>query len=65
MHVPCALAPERSRVVPDDADGLHVVRVVGSGAISPSYVLCVSCCVDREDLGLSVVYLSKAEPRCI
>ena len=59
------LAPEPSRVVPDIADVLHVVSAVRFGALSLSNVLCVSCCVDRQDLGLAVVRLSKAEPRCI
>ena len=62
MHVASVLAPQPSRVVPDV---LHVASTVGSGVVSPSYVLRVSCCIDRQDLGLSAVYLSKAQPRCI
>ena len=65
MHVASVLASEPCPVVPDVADVLQVVSAVGCGAVSPSYVLCTSCCVDRQDLGLSVVYLSKAERQCI
>ena len=64
MHVASLLAPQPCRVVRDVANVLHVVSAVGSGAVSPSYVLCASCCVDHQDLGLSVVYLFKAQPRC-
>ena len=65
MHVASALAVQPSRVLPNIADVPHVICTIGFGAISLSYVLCAFCIIDRQDLGLSVVYLCKAAPRCI
>ena len=65
MHVPSALAPNLSRVVPQVVDVLHVFSTSSFRAVFPLHVLCVSCCVDGQVLGLSVVYHSKVEPRCL
>ena len=51
-------------VVTEVAAVAHVVSFVGSGVVFTLYLFCVSCCTDHQDLGLSVVYLSNAEPRC-
>ena len=65
MRVPCSLAQESSWVVTDLAAVAHVVCAIGCGDVSAFYVFCMSHRVDRQDPGLSVVYLSEEEPRCM